>query len=275
MENPQLKQLFHIDHPGNRSDQCLSMVLGNRHAAFAITGPGGTTLHRLAYCRRETSAGWGWETGELDAFLAAYPCLQEPFREKRVGYEFSEGMLLGQLSLQPAQASLLSGCISGHNGKMVTEPVPGWQLQTLCKVPAETIEWVEKHFPGSRSLHQYNLSVQRIGAGSSEGRLRVEFRGDEMLLSAAQNNRLLLVQAFGYTTPSDALYHLLNACRHFSLDPGTVQLEVSGLLEMQSALYRELFQYFRNLSVRGNSWDTGPDYPSHFFTHLNDLATCA
>jgi hypothetical protein len=50
---------------------------------------------------------------------------------------------------------------------------------------------------------------------------------------------------------------------------------LSGLIDKQSALYKELYQYFINIEFSEAGWNmAGTEYPAHFFTSLNDLAQC-
>ena len=92
---------------------------------------------------------------------------------------------------------------------------------------------------------------------------------------AARQDILLLSQYYPYSTPGDVVYYLLKICHQFSLPQQEVQLQLSGLIEKQSALYKELYQYFIKIDFRDASWNI-PDseYPNHFFTSLNDLAQC-
>ena len=53
-----------------------------------------------------------------------------------------------------------------------------------------------------------------------------------------------------------------------------VQLSISGLVDKDSALYKELYSYFINIEFRNANW-THADHPNHFFTHLNDIVKCA
>ncbi|HNA96743.1 MAG TPA: DUF3822 domain-containing protein, partial [Chitinophagaceae bacterium] len=63
--------------------------------------------------------------------------------------------------------------------------------------------------------------------------------------------------------------------QQFSLSQQTVSVRLSGLIDKQSALYKDLYQYFREITFREAGWHTvEPEYPAHFFTSLNDLAPC-
>ena len=158
---------------------------------------------------------------------------------------------------------------------IISELISEWQLYNTYAVPDEVYKWINQKFPAARSWHQYSLAVKKMNVGNNAGQLLVDFRTDDFTLLVAKDSKMILAQCFSYTTPGDVLYYLLKTCRQFSLSQKDVSLQLSGLVDKNSALYKELYLYFMNVEFRGAGWDTGSDYPVHFFTLLNDLAQCA
>ena len=78
---------------------------------------------------------------------------------------------------------------------------------------------------------------------------------------------------------ADVLYYLLKICSGFSISQKEVKLVLSGFLEKQSLLYRELYNYFVRVSFQqipdfiklSRSFN---EYPAWFFSSLFNLATC-
>ncbi len=147
-------------------------------------------------------------------------------------------------------------------------------MYNIYAVPAEIKDWVSRKFPTARFWHQYSLDVRNSIGVTEEGRLQVDFRKEEFVVIATNRNNILLTQTFEYTTPEDVLFYLLKICNQFSLSRERVELQLSGLVDKQSSLYKELYQYFINIKFRNAQWNTGVEYPAHFFTSLNDLAKC-
>jgi hypothetical protein len=112
-----------------------------------------------------------------------------------------------------------------------------------------------------------------------QDRLLVNIHTDEFSFIAIKENKLLIAQTHLYASPEDICYYLLKTCHQFSLSQEQVLVSVSGLIEKESQLYRELYQFFIHVAFREPGWTlpaTGEhDYPAHFFTTLNDLARCA
>jgi hypothetical protein len=111
-------------------------------------------------------------------------------------------------------------------------------------------------------------------AATEEGNMYVDFRPDDFTVLLVKSSRLLLAQTYTYSTPEDVVYYLLKICAQLGLSQQELQLQVSGLIDSDSALYKELYQYFLNIEFRESGWQ-GNEYPAHFFTTLNDLARCA
>ena len=107
----------------------------------------------------------------------------------------------------------------------------------------------------------------------------VDFKTDSFSVVARQNGSLLLAQIFNYTSAADVLYYLLKICKQFSLPQNEVHVFLSGLVDKQSAMFKELYQYFLNIQFAslqnqvklGESFN---DYPEHYFTSLSRLAAC-
>jgi hypothetical protein len=60
------------------------------------------------------------------------------------------------------------------------------------------------------------------------------------------------------------------------VSPAEVSVVLTGLLEKDSALFKELWQYFAQIELREAEFmaDDLP-FPQHYFTTLNDLLLCA
>jgi hypothetical protein len=248
------------------------MRLGEKHASFAITDKTGHELFELAYCTVE-----GWNDVALADFFTNYPSLQHSFYQVLVAYDSPLSIFTPSAYYQPEEAKLnlrtMNGILAGSH--VVSELISDWQLYNTYALPEEVYKIVTEKFSSARSWHQYSLAIQRMNADTLSGSIFVDFRTDDFTLIVAKQNKLMLAQSFQYTTPGDIIYYLLKTCHQFSLSQAEVNLQLSGLIDKQSALYKELFQYFITVEFRIASWNAGNEYPAHFFTSLNDLAQCA
>jgi Protein of unknown function (DUF3822) len=272
-QNNSLKQLFHIERgDAENVQQVLSLRLGEKHGSFSITNKQGNELYELAYCSSE-----GWNENSLADFFTNCPSLRNSFYQVVVAYDNPQSILTPSAFYKSEEAEVVLKIMHGvqTGSDIISELIAEWQLYNTYAVYSEVDKWVNQKFPAARSWHQYSLAVKKINAAGNDGSLAIDFRQSDFTLIAGRQSRILLTQTFEYTTPEDALYYLLKTCRQFSLSQKEVSVQLSGLIDKQSALYKELYQYFINLEFREADWNAGSEYPAHFFTSLNDLAQCA
>lgn len=279
------KQLFNIEgnpsaedtQPSGLSEQVLSIAVGERHCGFAITDKAGTTLYKLAYY-----AVTGTEDNPVAVIHALHPELKHSFYKVCISYDYPQNTLVPSQQYKSEQAGDLLKSLYGVNGSsvIISESIHDWQLYNVYAVPRDVHEWVCRHYPAAQYWHRYTLDIKQMRSGDQPQQLWADFRTDDFTLSAIADNKLLLSQTFPYSTPEDVLYYILKVC---SLSPGGNQsdfqrdavLSLSGLIDQQSALYKELYQYFIHLVFRDASWSSSGEHPLHFFTSLNDLVRCA
>ena len=82
-----------------------------------------------------------------------------------------------------------------------------------------------------------------------------------------------------YTTHEDVLYYLLKCCQQLNLSQQQVYLFLSGLIEKDSALYRELYKYFIHLEFEQLAndiklTDALTIHPPHYYSSISKLAAC-
>jgi hypothetical protein len=272
-QNQSLKQLFHIQR-GNAGNvqQVLSLMFGENYGSFAITDKTGNELNELAYCTAD-----GWNEGSLVDFFAQSPSIQNSFYNTLVAYDYPQTVLTPSSIYNNEDSQLLLKTMFGSltGSTIISELIPGWQLYNMYAVPCEIYNWINKKFPAANSRQRHSLLIKKIHATGNAGSLLIDFRTDEFTLLAVKDSKLLLAQCFPYTTPEDIVYYLLKTCDQFSLSQKDVELKISGLIDKNSALYKELYLYFIDLDFREAGWNAGSNYPAHFFTSLNDLAQCA
>ncbi|MEO5563646.1 MAG: DUF3822 family protein [Chitinophagaceae bacterium] len=259
----------------NSSDQVLSIRLGERHFGFAITSHPANELQRLVWYAGEDT----WDH-ELEELYVAHPELHGDFTRTMIAYDHPQSILIPPNSYTGNDHRILLETMYGVNGNhtVLTEEVTGWQLKNIFAVPLQTKDWATRHFSTGSYHHNYSIGIKLIDNSAIEGSLLVDFRSTDFTMVVSKANRLLMAQTYSYTTPADVIYYLVKVCNEFGFSQQTVRVSLSGLIEKESNLYRELVQYFIHIKLREPAWQIPPkeeeNYPSHFFTSLNDLAVC-
>lgn len=249
------------------------MRIGERHYSFAITGKDGSDLYSLAYYSAEEM------TSDLLAeIFSRHEELHNSFEEVRISYDHPGSIMVPLQYHNGDKEKTLLKALYGKSlqSAVISEPIDEWQLYNVYIVPEDVREWVNRTFPAYSYRHNHTLGIRMVPAHSREYML-IDFDTDEFSFIVIKQDKLLIAQTLSYTTPEDILYCLLKTCNQFSLSREEVQLSVSGLVEKESQLFRELYLYFLNIEFREPSWQIpgAGSYPAHFFTSLNDLARCA
>lgn len=272
-----MKQLFTISPaPGQDvTQQVLSLRVGERHIGFSISSHPGNELLQLAWYTAEQIG-----EPELDELYTQHPELHHSFYSTLVSYEHPQSVLMPVNVFPDADAPVLLQTMYGVNGNhaIITEKVNDWSLQNSYAVPRNIQEWISRHFPAGHYRHTYSIGLRQMRDAGGEGTLFVDFRTQDFTVIAIKEGKLLLAQTICYAASADVIYYLVKACTEFSFNRETVALEVSGLVEKESNLYRTLTQYFLQARFREPTWNMQAgeaSYPAHFFTSFNDLAVCA
>ncbi|TMI62961.1 MAG: DUF3822 family protein [Bacteroidetes bacterium] len=267
-----LKKLFHIQHDGQKEmiQPVLSISLGEKNFSFAISNAQANQLYHLASFSADEM-----NIEVLAEILSLHPEASASFYKVSVCYCYPQHILVPQDYYSNENFGELfksvHGVLAGKN--IVSESMIDWQLNDIYTVPQGVQQFLMRRYPSASFKNFPTLALKNLD-NNEDGLLKVDFGVDEFELVAVNQNKLLLAERFEYATPHDVIYELLNLCNAYSLSQYKVQLRITGLVDKDSALYKEMYQYFMNIEFRNATW-SHEDHPAHFFTVLNDIARCA
>ncbi len=270
-----MKELFYYIKPGLENDtpQILILKIGEREISYAVTNKEGSDLYCLAYCIADNA-----EKISITDFEEKYSFLHHPYYEVKVIFDYPQSILVpSALKTSDDPLTLLESYYGKlPNAIIVTEEIPEWQLKNNFAIPNEGYEWLNTKLPAAKYNHHYTAGIKKINNAGPDGLVLMDFRKYDFSVIAAKQSGVTMAQTFEYATPEDVLYYLLVICRQYSFSPKEVSIQLSGLIDKESSLFKELFQYFNNVEFREAGWGVaGNGYPAHFFTSLNDLTPCA
>jgi hypothetical protein len=271
-----VKQIFNIiTEAGQDAQQKVLLIrTGERHFSFGIMNHGNHELIQLTWYSIEDG------DRELQEIYAKHPELCHSFYRTLIAFDHPASLLIPYSTYKQIGSRGALETMYGVNGKhnIIDEAVPSWQLYNVYAVPVAVRDWIGSHFPSASYQHNYSIAIRQLNATDFDGSFLVDFRVNDFTVIASKANKLFIAQTFSYTTPADVIYYLLKICKEFSFSQDSIRLCISGLVEKQSNLFRELSQYFLHIEFRESSWQipAGDDqeYPVHFFTSFNDLALC-
>jgi hypothetical protein len=109
-----------------------------------------------------------------------------------------------------------------------------------------------------------------------QDKIKVQFYYKHIIVGVMKDGKLQLIQYFNYNSSEDVLYYLLNICQQLGLNTAQVMLEISGMIDLQSALYNELNRYFGNIGLEEINPSNLPQdfqqYPPHYLSPFFNLA---
>jgi hypothetical protein len=84
-------------------------------------------------------------------------------------------------------------------------------------------------------------------------------------MMAVKDNALQLATSITYQSSKDCLYYILYTAQQLNLPMNETVVLVSGFIDINSALYKDLYQYIPLLqpAEKGMLKD---EYPAHYFT---------
>jgi len=148
-------------------------------------------------------------------------------------------------------------------------------MYNCYRIPTSTYEALQSQFPHAGNMHQYSLLLKE--PATLENKLCIIFYTRKIVVSLIKDEKYQLINSYNYHSPEDVGYILLNLCRQFDIQ--NIRIEVSGLLEENSALYKELYKFFTDISFKILSEKTIVSeeiakYPSHYFSYLFAIDSC-
>lgn len=255
------------------SESVLLMEIGETECSFGIMHHASRIIYEFAYYKADLG-----EDDLLKKIFDKYELLRSTFYRTAVSWYMPECILIPNKFYDNSQSKILLDEMFGKDSTLaITESLSDWQMNIAYHVPSVDHETINRQFISGNFWHHYSVALKN--KLQTDGSLIVDFKADSFSTVATRNNHLLLAQIFPYSSAEDVLYYLLKICREYSLLQNEVHVFLSGLVDKQSAVFKELHQYFLNIEFAPleNHVQLGEvfaEYPQHYFTSLSRLVAC-
>jgi hypothetical protein len=152
-------------------------------------------------------------------------------------------------------------------------------MMNVYRVPEELMTILLQNLTEVTFQHTYSnivkLAASNISAFPSEC-IYIQFYNTFIIVTVIKNGKLQIIQSFIHETTEDVLYNLLNISRRFELNIDDLSIQISGMIDLDFTLYKELITYFRHVEVQ-NVNKSGllldiKEYPLHYFTPFFNLS---
>jgi Protein of unknown function (DUF3822) len=224
-------------------------------------------------------------TETLREILESDSLLRRPVKETLLVYNFPESSLIPEPVFTMDTNREIIDTLHGNlqKGLILTEKIPWWELFNVYRISPDLHTLLQQTFTAGKYWHYYSLllkSYKMFDSAEKESCIKVIFYADKMVALIVKEGRPVLMQTFFYHDTKDVAYHLLNCCQQLGLDQEEVRLLVGGLIDRQSALSTELFNYFLKIQFEEidesiKVTDELKELPLHYFSSILKMAVCA
>ena len=238
----------------------------------------------MNYLSREL-VEFGYYTTEEDEpgyakFFEENELMNSRYYQTAVAYDANESVQIPSAVYKYEDGQMHLDAVYGRevHQNIISENVPAFNLYNVYRMPANLQSTISRKFLSGKFWHFYTVVLKNISSQQPQS-MFVDFKRDEISVVVLKENKLLLAQTFSYAAPEDLLYNLLKCCQQLELSQQQVKVYLSGLIERDSAIYRELYKYFINLEFETLRSEIKlaeelKVHPEHYFSSISKLASC-
>jgi hypothetical protein len=162
-----------------------------------------------------------------------------------------------------------------ETSNVLNDHIPEWQVTNQYAIPEKINQAIRGNFTNAECYHVHTAVLKDFTGYDASEQLIVNISPKDFRVVVKKSGKLQLAQVYNYESPLDVVYYLLKIVTEFNLNAADVLLVVSGLIEEDSSLYKELHQYFHNLRFAShNELKFDHPHPPHFFSTIFNLNAC-
>ena len=271
-----MKPAFHLKSVTeyNPANSVLLMIAGKRHCSFAVMNYLSKELVEFGYYTSND------EVEDYKNFFEETDTLNTRYYQVAIAYDANETIQVPSVVYKYEDGQLHLDAVYGKSihTTVVSENVPGWNFYTIYRLPTALQSAASWKFLSGKFWNIYSVLLKNY-PNSNADVMQVDFKTDEFSVLIVKENRLKLAKTFAYSAPEDVLYYLIKTCRQLDLSQQTCSLFLSGLIEKDSAIYRELYKYFVHVEFAPLTGEVKlaealAVHPEHYFSSISKLAAC-
>ncbi len=270
---------FNIQAPGmNFETAQLFAEAGPMGFSLAVLGADNcfTAVITYAFAAGLTDAEL---TQNLKTICSSENLLQQQYAKTHIFWSFAESILVPAELMNADRNVNMLNLVFGdaREGIIHSDFLYKHNLHNVYRLPNTVADILATHLPVATQTHLFSALVNRdMRAGNN---LFSVFYNNSLTIVLCKEGKLQVVQNFIYNNADDCVFHLLNVCKGFEVQPDSVTLHINGMIDEKSALYAAIYKYFLNIEFdalpEGYTYgDEIKNYPPHFFSHLFVLASC-
>ena len=195
------------------------------------------------------------------------------FSTTTIFYNYTTSTLVPILYfLETEKQQILNQLFVPDKSRLCLQETCKWQsIKNIYSVPAVVHNYFLELYPQSKFAHSTSYQL----SNSHTTYLYCILYNSSIKIILFKEGQLQIVQYFDYSSPEDVCYYLLNVAERFDITPSSLPITLSGMVDVDSIIYYELYKYFLNISFATTEVKTAErlnELPTHFYHHLTSLA---
>ncbi|MEO6813403.1 MAG: DUF3822 family protein [Ginsengibacter sp.] len=274
-----MKTLFEI-LPSSIDSENSTLIceLSNEGVSFVLKNEEENSFLGVAVYQFDKSRPQAGYSIALQILFHQKEWLTKKFNKTFIIYSTPESVLVPFSLYDSAQNEAVLNLVHGdlHSQETIlSDLITEQQVYNIFRIPTQIYNAVQNQFFNVKSVHQYSRILKQ--KAPEKDKLAVIFYTQKMVISLFKEGKYHLINSFTFRTAEEVSYIILDIRQQF--DVNDIDIEMSGLIEENSALYKEIYKYFTNISFydnpKGCSYPTElSDYPAHYFSHIFALDPC-
>ena len=216
---------------------------------------------------------------EMNLFVKSHPVLKQSFKNTLIYFTFSDCLLIPrQYSGNINSGEILEFVFGTKEALVLQDDNSRNEFVNIYRVDESLYNLIPGLFPGADIFHLYSR-LPLIFKENEGAHIHTIFNPNSFIALLSVNGKMTVTQQFEYKTPEDVVYYLLSLCKNFGADVSETTIHINGLLNTDSALYKEMYKYIRHIvfdmlpeNIRFS--DEIKEHPMQYFSHLYLMATC-
>ena len=216
---------------------------------------------------------------KLTAIFSSENLLQKQYHKSHIYWAFAESILVPAELMNADRNLNMLNLVFGDakQGLIRSDFLYKHNLYNVYRTPESVVDIFSSYLPVATQTHLFTTIVN---CDLPEGNhLFTVFYSNSLTIMLCKEGKLQVVQNFSYNNADDCVFHLLNICKGFEVQPDSAMLHINGMIDEKSGLYAAVYKYFLNIEFdklpEGYTYyDPIKDHPPHFFSHLFALASC-
>ncbi len=255
-----------------KADDILFLEISRNEIVCMVKGADASQIEAFELYNLESDAN-NW----LDIFFhleTDSEILNRHFKEVKVYLNFAEALLIPEEKFSISAAEDYLSLIFGESDRQemkyeLLSPKNG--IFQVFRIPKDLHQWLVKHYILYQPHHIYRSILNKLFNKDPEVGfyMKVECFDKQFIIVLLINGKLQLIQSFAYHVQEDLLYQVMNILKQFKQENTTSHLEISGMVNTDSDIFKNLSKLFTETSLenigQGASLFSNSDHPLHYF----------